>query len=474
MSRLAQALNGTAKTDNGMDAFHSTNSALVDLFFDIGASRGRFKHIEPMITKSLATDPEQTVRLLLWARDAREGAGERQHFRDAIRLLANNGHLDDEKVMRLCPKIVELGRHDDLFAFVGTEFEHIALDYYAMQLVIMKNGLAAKWAPRKGPIANKLRLALKMTPKEYRKFVVELTNVVETKMCDQRFTEIEFDKVPSVAMSRYMRAFETRAPEQWKAYRASLEKGETKVNAGAVYPHSIIHAFRNGGDKRVAAKQWEALPDYLEGSETVRILPVVDTSASMDCGINGTGYGRASGVSCMDVALALGLYLSERNRGVFKDHFMTFSRTPTMQHVKGAIHERYNQMKRANWSMNTDFKKTFEVILKEARKHNLPEADMPTHVLVLSDMQFDRAGANRDALKTVAYEYEKYGYNMPQLIFWNLNARDNKPATVGQDGVALISGFSPSVMQSVLKADLTNLNPMQLVWDTIGNIRYDW
>jgi hypothetical protein len=191
-----------------------------------------------------------------------------------------------------------------------------------------------------------------MSPKRWRKTLVGLTNVVETTMCNREFEAINFNHVPSLAMSRYTKAFAKRAPEQFGAWKEALKKGDpkvAKVNAGAVYPYDIIKTVRYG-DSAVADAQWDALPNFIGDSN---VLPLVDVSGSMTCPAGGRNQ-KGVTTTCLDVAVSLGLYCASKNTGAFKDLFLTFSTTPQFVSLKGSLSQRYNAMSRSNWSMSTN------------------------------------------------------------------------------------------------------------------------
>jgi len=470
MTTLFSAINAnTVRTTNGMKTLASSESALVDLFFKWGGSRGKFKDLIPFLSGAFATDKDLAVRILLWGRDARTGAGERQLFKDSINFIAENQVLTLDEAARVLVKIPELGRFDDLFVFVDTvlEDEAFALLYHA--IFVQDNGLAAKWTPRKGPVANKFRKFLGLSPKQYRKALVERTNVVETAMCAKDWNAIDFSKIPSVAAARYQKAFLKNAPETYATYKAALVKGDpsVKVNAKGVYPYDIIKSLRRG-DATVANAQWKALPDFMAGSESRGILPIVDVSGSMTCSAGGN-----SEITCLDVAISLGLYVSERNRGIFKDQFITFSSRPQMLKTTGSLSERMTQMARSNWEMSTDLNAAFKLILDSAVNGNVPAEEMPDTILILSDMQFNQCIRHDDsAMQMITRKYNEAGYKLPNVVFWNLNTSNGVPVSFDKSGTALVSGFSPSIMASVLKAE--EVTPLTMMKTTLMDEKYDW
>ena len=461
-------------TENGMATNSTSLNACVDLFFNIGAMRGQDKQrLIATFSKAFNEDPKRAMKLLFWARDVRGGAGERQVFKDILVYLAENHDLVLRPNLHL---ISEYGRWDDLLSLAGTYLEKQAFTLISDAL-INENGLCAKWMPRKGAVAEKLRKFTGMSPKQYRKSLVGLTSVVETKMCAKDWNSIDFGKLPSVASARYQKAFGKNAYESYSAYIASLVKGEAKINAGAVYPYDITKSL-NYGNSSVANEQWKALPNYMEGANDM-ILPVVDVSGSMSCPAGGS-----KSVTCMDVAISLGLYISERNVGPFKDAFITFSSKPQLQVLSGSLKDRYTQMSDSDWGMSTDLEATFKLILDQATKHKLSQDKMPNKILILSDMEFNAAVScggyssrfkggtwNPTAQQMIEQMYSDAGYKVPQIVYWNIQSRNGGvPVAFDTQGTALVSGFSPAIMTSLLGGDIES--PQQIMDKTILSERY--
>ena len=448
------------QTTNGMKAYDKTGSAIVDLFFNIGASRNNQPGIKTQFAKAYAEDKTLAARTLFWARDVRGGAGERQTFRNLMLQLEKT----DPRVLKdLLPLVPEYGRWDDLLIFETKEIKAVAYEICALG-IRSGDGLCAKWMPRKGLQAAELRRTLNMSPKQYRKTLVAMSNTVEQKMCAQDWTAIEFGKLPSMAAKQYMKAFLKHTPDQYAAYKAALVKGDAKINAGAIFPHDVIVGMKRG-DVVVAQAQWDALPNYLGEGDNF-ILPMVDVSGSMCCAAGG------GNTMCIDVALALGLYLADKQKGAFAGMFLSFSESPELLQLTGSLAQKMEQMNRSKWGMNTDLTKAFTKVLDAAVRGGVPANEMPKYVLILSDMQFDQcASKDYNAIGMIRSKYEAAGYEMPGVVFWNLNAAyGNAPVTVNEKGVALVSGFSPAIMTSVLGAE--QLNPMDIVLATINSERY--
>lgn len=457
-----------ARTDNGMVAQNSTSSAIVDLFYKIGAMRG--KDIIPDFERALNEDVDLALRVAAWSRDIRGGAGERETFRNILRYLDSN---DIDLAYALMKVVPELGRWDDLLVFTKVVLKRFA---YAMIKNALNegNGLCAKWMPRKGPIAVELREAFGWSPKHYRKTLVELTNVVETAMCNNEWDGINFSHVPSVASARYKKAF-YKHTSIYAEYVAALVKGDdpkVKVNASAIFPHDVLKGRigKFGHCNAISAtelalieKQWDALPNYIGDNN---ILPLVDVSGSMIVPVSGI-------TTALEIAVSLGLYCADKNKGTFNGTFLTFSGSPELIHLKGKINEKIDKMVSSNWGMNTDLHKAFNKILTVAEKGGVPPSEMPQTLLILSDMQFDSCiKFDHSAYEMIESKYEKAGYKVPNVVFWNLNASDNVPVGSHKSGAALVSGYSPAICASILGADPDKFTPAAIMLETIMKDRY--
>ena len=462
--------NQEARTANGMKARASSANACVDLFYNIGASRG--KNIVPAFTAAYVENSDLALRIAQWARDVRGGSGERQVFRDILKYLETKNPTD---AARLLMKVPEVGRWDDLFVFESKDLKTKAFTMLGDALRA-RNGLAAKWTPRKGKIAAEIREFFGMTPKQYRKSLVALTNVVETQMCANDWDNINYSHVPSVAHARYKKAF-GRHGQTYAEYVSKLVKGEAgvKINASAVFPYDVLKGRigrYNAMSKQeldVVQAQWDALPNYVGDAN---VLPMVDSSGSMTCPAG--GYNSKSGLTCLEVAISLGLYFADKNTGKFKDTFLTFSRSPKLVELKGNINDKINQMNTGEVA-NTNLHAAFKLILDVAVKNKVPQAEMPETLVIFSDMQFDQ-GVDRDesAMEMIERKFKDAGYTVPQVVFWNLNAAyGNTPVKFDKKGTALVSGFSPAVAGGIMGGNMDDFTPEAIMLKTVMKPRYD-
>lgn len=448
------------RTENAMPTHSTSGSYVLDMFYQMGGSRNLSEaQLSNMLYHAWLEDNLLTLKAVFYNRDVRGGQGERRSFRMFIRWLSENHPTVMRKNLSLVPYF---GRWDDIFATFGTEIEPLSLVYIATSLR-EGDGLCAKWMPREGKrgyaeYGNKVRKYMGLTERSYRKMLADLTKVVETQMCENEWSAIKYEAVPSVAHNKYRRAFGRHDPYRYGQYIEKALKGEVKINAGAIFPHDIVRNILNHRDANPNSvqAQWNALPNYVPEGQS--FIPVCDVSGSM------------SGLP-MEVCISLGIYLSERNTGEFKDAFITFSAKPRMQVLKGNLVSRVGQLKTAHWDMNTDLEAVFKLILDTAIAHGLDDSELPKNILIISDMQFDQCvrQPQDNVFQMIRRMYEEAGYTLPQVIFWNLRTSVGTPVKYNQQGTAMVSGFSPSVMSGLLSGDLS---PMTAMLKILNSERY--
>lgn len=496
------------ETENGAVALKSTGDSVLDAFSTLGAfvtnCTGNEDTILNTFYKAFADDKALAMRLLFYLRDVRGGQGCRQLFRIIIRSLAE---LYPEFVINNLDNFLFYGRGDDLVCLLDTKVESAMFEYVndvlAEDLASVRSGgacsLLAKWLPSENASsvatvinAKQFIKGLGLTPKAYRKKLSELRkaiNIVETLMSQNRWDEIDFEKLPSRASIIYADAFSNHVKENYYQYLVNLAAGATKVNAGALYPYDIVHKIKNPSyrsyplttrDVLLYDAMWKALPDYFaEAGKEETGLCVVDTSGSM--------WGTP-----LEVALSLGIYCADKAKGPFKNHFITFSVCPQLQEIRGDnIVRKIQNLERANWGLNTDLAAVFDLILTTALEHKLSNDELPDKLYIISDMQFDDAvssRANKTLMATIQERYEEAGYTLPAIVYWNVSNSDRGMFQQTKFGVncCMVSGYSSSLFKAVILGAeqeettvdgktvvKTKLDPMTIMLNTLNDERYD-
>jgi hypothetical protein len=477
IAALESKLN-TTETLNGAKAYKSTLNTCVDLFGKIAACRNDINQAQRLFAFAYKEDPETATRILFWARDIRGGQGERNIFRNLFKYLVEENAEIGAKLVRLVP---QYGRWDDLLVLENTSAWETVLTQIRAQFTLDrlslktdgKVSLLAKWLPSINAsskdskrLGRKIATHLDLSERDYRKIVSSLRTqirIVEQAMCSKEWSGIDYSKLPSRAAFMYRKAFQKQDGVRYADYLSAVEKGEAKINASTLYPYDIVneYLYKGARNDKTIDLQWEALPNYMEG-ETFNGLVVADVSGSM------------MGMP-MAVSISLAMYIAERNTSpVWKDKFLTFSAQPELQSIVGStIGKRIDNLSRAAWQMNTDLMAVFKTVLDAGMSNDVAAEDMPQKLIIVSDMQFDRCCSSnkRTNFEQIQKLYRKAGYEMPQLVFWNVNSiGGNVPITTDDQGTCLVSGCSPSILKSILGDKI--LTPVDTMNDTIYADRY--
>lgn len=473
-------------TENGALTNRSTNSYCLDLFATIGALRNaEDNEIISRFIKAYTEDNNMAMKILFFARDIRGGLGERRVFRSIWKWLSLH---EAESVRKNITNVPEYGRFDDLLSLLGGPCEKDMLSFIKEQLdkdlAALKIGesvsLLAKWLPsvntsNKDSVktAKKLAKALGFSDTEYRKVLVSLR--AEIKLMENYLREkdysFSYEKQPSKALYKYRLAFLRNDRERYSAFLEKAEKNPSVMNTGTLTPYDVVAPIINKDKERVAISKWDrrsmditwkALPDYT-GAENA--LAVVDGSASM--------YWYREYIPAA-VAQSLGIYFAEHNKGCFHNHFITFSENPRLIEVKGKdIVEKLRYCMSFNECANTDLQRTFDLILNTAIQNKAKQEEIPEKLYIISDMEFDYCAnhAEMTNFECAKKKFAKYGYRLPQIVFWNVNSRNQQqPVTKNEQGVALVSGASPQIFSTLSEGIL---DPYSFMLETLSSERYE-
>ena len=477
-------------TENGAVAHKSTLNAVYDMFAFGAAYRNRTDEDCILLFKNaFEEDPVYALKCLFYMRDARGGAGERRFFRTCAKWLAAE-HTDAMK--RNLQYVPEFGRWDDLYIFVGTPLEKDVFRLIKRQLALdvqsKTPSLLAKWlksentsSPESRKLGDLTRYYLNMTHREYRKtlsILRERINVLERLMSAGRWDEIVFDKIPSKAGLIYKNAFARRDIIKAK-YEAFAKDKNTKVNAKTLFPYEVVTQAHNlcytdTTNRAMVNKYWENLENVFNDEYTLNAMALVDTSGSMTWG--------NSSIMPIDIAISLGLYCAEKAKGPFHGHYISFSRQPRLIATEGVdFVDKVNRIYRANFCENTNLEAAFDLVLDTARRHHMKQSDLPEALVVISDMEIDAArGGSFDCyynykkstpIKTsmdlIREKWNRAGYKMPKLIYWNVEARNNTILDDGPD-VTYVSGASPSIFKQIM----TGKTGIDLMYAALDAERY--
>lgn len=432
--------------------------AVIEMFYRVGAETNQVNVLQMF----RAIDSiNMRARMCMYARDIREGMGKRDAFWTMF------SDMPVRVQAGILAKLPELGYWKDVRKVAeGTSFDmSVRLQAVQMfnQALADGNGLAAKYTPRKGFLFEALRKAHGFDPKTMRTLLVSMTKVVEQKMCAQDWEGINLSHIPSKAMVMYRKALKRQIPEKFEDFAAKAAKGEAKVNAGALYPHQVVKVLDTSRD--LAQGIWDSLPSYtLDG-----VMPIVDASDSM------TWFSHEN-VNGRKIAATMGLYFAERATGPFKDLMLTFAQRPAWINTsKGnTLSGKLDMIERASWDGSTNVVAAFDMILRKAVETSAPQEALPKLLLIFSDMQFNQGMAyDLNSLETIKMRYAQHGYKVPNVVFWNLkeDCRTPLPASLSEQGVALVSGFSTHIAKAFMSNE--SFDPASIVANALMSDRYD-
>lgn len=447
--------NNISYTENGAAGYKSTGKALLDINFLVSSLRST--PIPEVLRKFMLAyheDRDLALKWIFFARDIRQGMGEKRLWKLVMRYLATE-YTEDIRHL-ITPEIIgEYGCWKDILEFFGTPLEKDALECIAQQLRMdSKNesvgkpiSLLAKWLPSINTTsADSRKLArvicsyLNLSEREYRKMLArrrEYIKVIEAKMTANEWSAIDYSAVPSVANMKYAKAFMKHDEDRRREFLESLKKGEAKINSKDLYPYEITYRMnkfyneayytysreyfiedKDLGEKGIFLRRsfedcpeykaywehhnmdmligmWKELPNLVP--EDTNILVVRDGSGSMTTRIDANSH-----VTAFDVANSLTLYFAEKLSGAWKNKFITFSSKPKLtcipetvkdtsgNEVTATVFDKFKAMLFHRDMSNTDVEAVFDLVLDVAVKNNLKQEELPGSILMVSDMEFDR------------------------------------------------------------------------------------
>ena len=475
-------------TENGAKAYVTSNSDCLDLFATVGALRNASdSEIVTRFVRAFTEDRDIALKLLFFARDIRGGLGERRVFRIILKWLAENEPASARKNLGF---VAEYGRYDDLLVLIDTPLEgdviKILKERLDADMQALENGgevsLLAKWLPSVNAsnaetvrIAKRVARAFGMTDVIYRKTLVKLRahiRIIENSLRERDYT-FDYSKQPSKAMYKYRKAFIRNDGERYGEFINKVSKGEASLHADTLMPYELVDpylSYWNGHnfmsavseqEKNALNATWASLPAF---DTEDNALAVVDTSGSM--------YWTDTPKPA-SVALSLGLYFAEHNKGHFKNHFIEFSAEPQLIEIKGdTFADRLRYVASFNKVANTNLEAVFDLILKAAVKNKVPESELPSRLIIISDMEFDCCiyRADKSVFENARISFAEHGYELPEVVFWNVSSRNRQqPVTKNKQGVALVSGCTPRLFEMVACGIAT---PYAFMMKTLGSERY--
>ena len=430
MNEIEKILN-TKRTENGDISYKTTGNNLTDLLFMTAFFEKNLDQV-----KIGTSEKEQLFSM--YVRDARYGLGRRDLGRELMK---------QSKVPFY--NIPLAGRYDDLW--------HIPTDENLNYLRTKLNEgdeLAKKWMPRLTGKDKRIAKALckmwEISEKEYRA-LIKTDKTVEYKLSyaekqdgtplNELFNqgeykhplvdEINFEQVPSLAMTKYLNTFNTRediAP-RFKEYIEKVKENKAKVNTSTANVHDAYKI--NAGWTTQSTEASDVIGKKIVDNATIGVemnaICVLDTSGSMGWqGDNNSLLAKAT-----SVAHGIATHSTYAPNQV-----ISFSLRPKLMTIKGeTLAQQYSSMYTGDCS-NTDFGRVME-LLKGLKK-------FPEYIIVLSDMEFDY-GSNQSKEELMEL-FKKYEANT-KLIWWNFNDRNKTVPEFDEYGNIYLSGYNLQMLK---------------------------
>lgn len=467
-------------TENGAKTFSTSLNNNVDFFFRAGAMRGKFEEVVDLFSKAYIEDKNLALANLFYLRDCRKGIGERDLARSIFKYLVES--YPDIITEEFIDKLVNYGRYDDiLYGLTNDNTKNVIISYIKKELN-NNNTLLAKWLPsanasskRTKSYANFIIKELGITPADYRKTLSKLRkeqHLLETTMTNKDYSNIQYEHIPSQAHRKHTKAFYRNDEENYSKYLESVQKGEKTINTATITPVEIVERYKlteyhsdRPYDDFALNTLWNNLPDMFEGKQE-NSLVVCDISGSM------FWHNDNNKTIPINVSVSLALYIAERNKGLFHNEYISFSRNAHLIKIKGDdLFEKLSFIRIADGGYDTNIMAVFDCVLKACVDNNLPVEECPKRIYIISDMEFnscDIEGTDLTTFEAIKNMYANYGYPMPQLFFWNVNSRQaNVPVRYDETGTALISGYSPNILRYILGKD--DITPEKIMMDVLKN-----
>jgi hypothetical protein len=356
---------------------------------------------------------------------------------------------------------------------------------------------------------DKKKAADRKARKEYRIICSTLNKWLDTtqiKQCGKKWSSIDPNKVTSITFSKQKQALFNQknvngklverhdndddrkiCKEHFVEYlNSKKEKKETiKGKRVSIYDFvkDAIKYENTEGDgvrlmKETINSQWEN--NSKQNFRLNNMVALVDTSGSMETD------------NCQPLynAIGLGIRISEKTSPAFRDRVLTFSANPTWVKLdeEKTFCDKVTKVRKAEWGMNTDIYKAFDLILSAIQRAKLSAEEVENLTLViLSDMQIDNSCQGKWSSGTLFEGIKKLfqdrgleicgrPYNTPNILFWNLRKTNGFPTQTTENNVTMLSGFNPLLLNALCEKgfdELKNCTPYLMLMDMLIVERYD-
>ena len=454
----------------------STNNANLDLFTQL--VRGLNKNdLINYLDKSWDLSKLKTLAIIFNCRDRLKGKKEKEISNYCILWLKQYHNNIYKKHILIY--INEYGCWNDLnYIIKKSKNNNYEYKIFAEQLKkdkeLLNNGenisLCSKWVISANnkkviKIARHLFDDIKNYQERYRKeFITPLRkklDIIETKLCNKTWDQIEYSKVPAKALSIYKKSFIRNDRDKYQLFLNDVSENKIKLKISGLLPHEIIKKYYDSNLEDIDETlelEWRAFVDLYKNNDYFNgIIPIVDVSGSM--------FDRSSSVKPIYVSIALGLLISELNSGYLHNKIMTFSIIPVFINIEGeTLRDKIKSIVRAPFGLNTNFLNIADLIISKSLSDT---SFIYKKIICLTDMQFDAANSineneNRNIHNIFMNKFKNNNLEIPELIYWNLSGKyNNFPIDESYENTSIVSGFSEQLLTVILNND--KINPLSLM-----------
>jgi len=368
----------------------------------------------------------------------------------------------------------------------GWLYECMATNYFAEFIITPNN-------------PNSRSKAILKCKTQYRKIISLLNkhlDTVQIKQCHKTWAEINFDNVTSITMTKQKRAFlnltkngsrryecEDRiaCADKFKYYVENKVTNNEEIKGARVCMTDftknaldILAAMHNG--QHISGTEMDLLNSQWRDNQKLvgelgKMIAMVDVSGSMEG-------------DPLLAAIALGIRVAEKS--MLGKRVLTFSNSPTWVNLSSCntFIDMVDEVKKAQWGMNTNFNAALSLILDAIIEAKLtPEEVQDMCLVIFSDMQIDQADHNhRSMYENIRIKYEQAGLRLhgrkfkpPHILFWNLRSTKGFPVLSNEPNSSMLSGFNPVLLNLFCENGidaLQSLTPWALLERSLDKDRY--
>lgn len=307
--------------------------------------------------------------------------------------------------------------------------------------------------------------ALRLYQSKYLAPLRQAAQITETLMSSGQWDRINYAHVPSICLKRNQKVLVSHGPNEGFVHHVhdvAARKGRKRVRSSILKPHEIVAEVmtRSGYPRYDGDTEKARLDSQVNEAQWLNYVENIKEAGSLDNCIAVADVSGSMERLPLQCCIALSLLVCTVSKPPFNRTFITFSERPQIVVLPKnlSLERQVNFVRRLPWGMNTNLQGVFDLILNRAKRNNLAKEDMIKTIFVFSDMQFDEACGNSPRALETDYEqikrkFNESGYDVPQIIFWNLSEseRNETPVLFDTIGTAMVSGWSGQLLKMFME-----------------------